>query len=64
MSAPTKNVQYSIFKKDLKLLEIVFLVDEIVIGAPPATDKNFMELYRIDTVVASKEYSKEILRKY
>ena len=40
------------------------LVDEVVIGAPPATDKNFMELHRIDTVVASTEYSKEILKKY
>ena len=29
------------------------LVDEVVIGAPPATDKKFMELHRIDTVVAS-----------
>ena len=40
------------------------LVDEVVIGAPPATDKNFMKLHRIDVVVASTEYPREILKKY
>jgi cytidyltransferase-like protein len=38
------------------------LVDEVVTGAPPATDKNFMKLHRIDLVVASTEYPREILK--
>jgi cytidyltransferase-like protein len=40
------------------------LVDEVVTGTPPATDKNFMKLHRIDLVVASTEYPREILKKY
>ena len=51
-------------KERSEVIRNCVLVDEVVIGAPPATDKNFMELYRIDTVVASTEYSKEILKKY
>ena len=47
-----------------EVIRTCILVDEVVIGAPPATDKKFMELYRIDTVVASTEYSEAILRKY
>ena len=33
-------------------------------GAPPATDKNFMRLHRIDVVVASTQYPKQVLKKY
>ena len=51
-------------KERSEVIRNCVLVDEVVIGAPPATDKNFMELHRIDTVVASTEYSKEILKKY
>ena len=51
-------------KERSEVIRNCVLVDEFVIGAPPATDKNFMELHRIDTVVASTEYSKEILKKY
>ena len=40
------------------------LVDEVVTGAPPATDKNFMRLHRIDAVVASTQYPKQVLKKY
>ena len=40
------------------------LVDEVVIGAPPAIDKNFVKLHRIDVVVASTEYPRDILKKY
>ena len=51
-------------KERSEVIRNCVLVDEVVIGAPPATDKNLMELHRIDTVVASTEYSKEILKKY
>ena len=51
-------------KERSEVIRNCVLVDEVVIGAPPSTDKNFMELHRIDTVVASTEYSKEILKKY
>ena len=51
-------------KERSEVIRNCVLVDEVVIGAAPATDKNFMELHRIDTVVASTEYSKEILKKY
>ena len=47
-----------------EVIRTCVLVDEVVIGAPPATDKKFMELHRIDTVVASTEYTEAILRKY
>ena len=40
------------------------LVDEVVMSAPPVTDQDFMDLHKIEIVVASTEYPKNILKKY
>ena len=36
------------------------LVDEVVMSAPPVTDQDFMDLHKIEIVVASTEYPKNI----
>lgn len=51
-------------KERSEVIRNCVLVDEIVMSAPPETDKNFIALHKIDVVVASTDYPRKILEKY
>ena len=40
------------------------LVNDIIMAAPPATDKAFMQKYDIDLVAASSDYCEDTLKKF